>query len=238
LATFTGEELSGDWEIRIRDRTPGTSGQLKGWGIEVCGSISVEKPEFTSDTIYVARGESQFIRPQNMQAEKEGNSSGDLLYTIVEAPRHGVITHGQSIIAPGSEFIQYAINSYHLVYQHAGDDEDLDFFSFVLTDKDGGWIGIDTVYIKVDAVLSNDNPTKEELNIFPNPARDYINVSLPNRPLEGEIQLLNMFGQEVYKTPLNGSPVYEVPTFNQPSGMYLIQVGSGTQKRTKKVLVQ
>jgi subtilisin-like proprotein convertase family protein len=239
LAVLSGEELSGEWEIRIRDRTPGTSGQLKGWGIEVCGSISVEKPQFSSDTIYVAKGESQFIRPQNMQAEKEGNNSGDLLYTIVEAPKRGVITHGQSVIAPGSEFIQYAIDSYHLVYQHDGEDEELDFFSFVLTDKDGGWLGIDTVYIKVDAVLSNDNPTKrEELNVFPNPARDYINISLPNRPLEGEIQLLNVFGQEVFKTPLNGSPIYEVPTFNQPSGMYLIRVNSGTLKRTKKVLVQ
>ena len=238
LAIFNGEQLSGDWEILIQDRTPGTSGQLQGWGVEVCGNITVEKPSFSSDTVYVSSGGSQFIRPQNMLAEKQGNNSGDLLYTIVEAPKRGVISHGQSIIQPGSQFIQYAINSYHLVYQHAGESEELDFFSFVLTDREGGWYGIDTVYIKVDEILSDERPEKREWSAFPNPARDFINVSVPARPTKGEIRLINMFGQEVARMPLSGSPLYSLPTYDLAKGMYHLQIISTKGRESLKIIVQ
>jgi subtilisin-like proprotein convertase family protein len=238
LAILNGEELSGDWEILIEDRTPGTSGQLQGWGIEVCGSINVEKPSFSSDTIYVANGGTQFIRPQNMLAEKDGNNSGDLLYTVVEAPKQGVITHGQSIIKPGSQFIQYAIDSWHLMYAHNGENEDLDFFSVVLTDKDGGWQGIDTVYIKVDEVLSDNTPTQKSWSAFPNPARDLIHVSIPKAFRSGDLHLVNMFGQVVQRMTLNGSPQYTMPVYNLPKGMYHLRLLTENDSRSMKVLVQ
>jgi len=238
LSVLNGEELSGDWEMLIEDRTPGTSGQLQGWGIEVCGSINVEKPSLSTDTVYVSSGGTQFIRPQNMKAEKDGNNSGDLLYTVVEAPQRGVITHGQSIIQPGSQFIQYAIDSYHLVYAHGGESEELDFFSVVLTDKDGGWLGIDTIYIKVDEVLSDENPTSSSFTAFPNPARDFINVSIPNQPRAGELRMVNMLGQVVNRISLDGSSRYTLSVNNLPKGMYQLQLLNGKENRTLKVMVQ
>lgn len=238
LAQLNGEELSGDWEILIHDKTPGTSGQLQGWGIEVCGNINVEKPNLSSDTVYVSTGGTQFIRPENMQAEKAGNSEWDLKYTVVEAPQQGVIKHGQSTIEPGSEFLQFAVNSYHLVYEHMGESDELDFFSFLLTDKDGGWLGIDTVYIKVDEVLSDETPTRREWNVFPNPARDFVNVSLPSRPRSGDLHLVNMFGQVVERIQLNGSPLYSIPTYDLPKGMYHLQIITEGEKGSLKVIVQ
>lgn len=238
LSTLNGEELSGDWEIIITDQTPGTSGQLQGWGLEVCGSINVQKPSLSLDTVYVSSGGTQFIRPQNLRAEKPGNNEWDLLYTVVEAPKQGVVKHGESTIKPGSEFFQYAVNSYHLVYEHEGTSDELDFFSVVLTDKDGGWVGIDTVYIKVDEVLSDETPTKREWNVFPNPARDFVNVSLPSRPRSGDLHLVNMFGQVVERIQLNGSPLYSIPTYDLPKGMYHLQIITESEKGSLKVIVQ
>jgi subtilisin-like proprotein convertase family protein len=238
LVLFNNQSLEGNWTINIFDRTPGTTGQLQGWGLEVCGSISVEKPEFSKDTIYVSRGGDQFIRPQNMQAQKAGNSSGDLLYTVVEAPKNGVIRHGQFDIEPGSQFIQFAIDSYHLIYEHNGSDEDLDFFSFVLTDKDGGWYGLDTVYIKVDEVLSTDQKIDQNVSVFPNPARDRFNISIPSRPTSGIYQLYNIQGQLILEKPLNGKLIYTVDAYDIPKGMYYIQLQDGNRRQTQKVIIQ
>ncbi len=238
LSIFNGQNLQGDWSINIYDQTAGSTGQLQGWGLEVCGSISVEKPDFSTDTIYVSKGGDQFIRPQNMRAEKEGNSSGDLLYTIVEAPKHGVIQHGQSEIEPGSQFIQYAINSYHLIYEHNGSEEELDFFSFVLTDKDGGWYGLDTVYIKVDEVLSTDQKVDQNVSVFPNPAQDRFNISIPSRPTSGQYQLYNIQGQLILEKPLNGKLIYSVDSYDLPKGLYYIQLQDGDKRQTQKVIIQ
>jgi len=238
LSILNGEELSGDWEILIQDRTPGTSGQLQGWGLEVCGSINVEKPSLSLDTVYVSSGGTQFIRPQNLTAEKAGNNEWDFKYTVVEAPQRGVIKHGEETIKPGSEFFQFAVNSYHLVYEHAGMSDELDFFSVVLTDKDGGWVGIDTVYVKVDEVLSDETAINREWSVFPNPARDFVNVSLPDRPRSGDLHLVNMFGQVVERVQLNGSPLYSIPTYDLPKGMYHLRVISEGEKASLKVIVQ
>jgi len=101
-----------------------------------------------------------------------------------------------------------------------------------------GWVGIDTVYVKVDEVLSDETAINREWSVFPNPARDFVNVSLPDRPRSGDLHLVNMFGQVVERVQLNGSPLYSIPTYDLPKGMYHLRVISEGEKASLKVIVQ
>jgi hypothetical protein len=47
-----------------------------------------------------------------------------------------------------------------------------------------------------------------------------------------------MFGQVVERIQLNGSPLYSIPTYDLPKGMYHLQIITEGEKGSLKVIVQ
>jgi hypothetical protein len=85
-----------------------------------------------------------------------------------------------------------------------------------------------------------DIPTKEEyestIRISPNPARDWISLTLPDIVNPGEIQLAiyNVFGQEVMKSEVNlQNRVVSLNVSNLSSGIYLSVCNDARRKAFK-----
>lgn len=238
LSNLNGENTQGIWQIRLNDNTPGSGGRLQGWGLEICGSISIEKPTLSSDTVYVKRGEEQFIRPNNLLAEKDGVPDYQMIYTVVEGPEFGIINYGSGPLQAGSIFNQDAVNNYWLVYEHNGSENKTDFMSFTIQDQLGGWVGLDTLFFVVDSTLSTKHIAKIDFQVFPNPTHDRFTVNIPGGGQEGSMQLFNAQGQLMIERKLNGRIQYHFDCAQFPKGLYYLKVESEKGRNTERVVLQ
>jgi uncharacterized repeat protein (TIGR02059 family) len=79
--------------------------------------------------------------------------------------------------------------------------------------------------------LANNSAKKSTINIYPNPARDYINISFHEQEISLESQILRIFdlsGKLCLESILNsGNNNYHV-LFNLKSGIYIVQIVSGS----------
>ncbi|HEX8548888.1 MAG TPA: T9SS type A sorting domain-containing protein [Cytophagaceae bacterium] len=79
------------------------------------------------------------------------------------------------------------------------------------------------------------------VNIYPNPAKDFINVDLSNA--EGnyfDISILDQLGVEVYKNKLSGfdSDLYQIPLAGLEKGSYIMKINSDETYMIEKIIVQ
>lgn len=77
------------------------------------------------------------------------------------------------------------------------------------------------------------------LEVFPNPAREKVNISLPASSDTYRIKLLNVLGAEVYETKADrtGGNV-TINLVNQPKGIYFLTVETNTEKVTRKIVLE
>ncbi|MBS1933800.1 MAG: T9SS type A sorting domain-containing protein [Bacteroidetes bacterium] len=78
------------------------------------------------------------------------------------------------------------------------------------------------------------------LSIFPNPAKDYINVSVGGASSSLTIRLINQSGQILQEKIVNSasSSVVSMPVYSYPQGNYYLQVTSADgSQQTSKVLI-
>jgi subtilisin-like proprotein convertase family protein len=238
FGVFEGESTQGDWKLIIEDRTAGNGGSFQGWGLELCGALAASPPSFSSDTLYVSRGGEQFLKKRNLLAEKAGLSSGDITYTVVEGPKHGNMKHGESTVDAGDQFIQWAVDRWHITYTHNGSDEDLDYITFVVEDSEGGWIGLDTLPIKVDAVLQREVAIASEFEIYPNPASDQFFVFPPKGFRGGHIEIFSATGKPVLKRKINGAQRLNIRSNLFGPGLYYVQLTHNGQQLSRKLIIQ
>ena len=73
--------------------------------------------------------------------------------------------------------------------------------------------------------------------LFPNPAREYVTLSLPSLP-EGpaRVTLRNAIGQELLSLPL-ASPQLTIPTSSLPAGLYLLTLHSPQGSRSVRLAI-
>ncbi len=78
------------------------------------------------------------------------------------------------------------------------------------------------------------------ITIFPNPATDYLNVSVGGSASELTVRLINISGQVLQEKKVNSTSAttISIPVHNYPEGSYFIQVaGSDGTQQTNKVLI-
>lgn len=238
LGGLAGESTQGDWKLIIEDRTAGNGGSFQSWELELCGALSVSAPSLAKDTLYVARGEQQFLKNNNLTAQKNGLSPFDLIYTVVDAPKHGVLRYGDITMQAGDKFNQDAVDRWYLNYEHNGSDEDRDFITFVLEDSEGGWIGLDTLPIKVDAILRAESASVPSFKVYPNPTSDVFFVYPPEHLRQGELEIFDVQGRIIRTVNLKGANRVKMARNGLTPGLYYIQLKDGDQRVTQKLIVQ
>ena len=85
--------------------------------------------------------------------------------------------------------------------------------------------------LSVEDYLSNEN-----VNIFPNPATDVINVSFTSSD-DAEITVFNIVGGIVYNNQNVTNKTNEIDMSQEANGIYFVRVKSGDQIVTKKLIL-
>lgn len=87
----------------------------------------------------------------------------------------------------------------------------------------------------INVTLNISNFDKSEFSIYPNPASGTVYIKSPNAETF-QIAIYNVLGRKVLKTEVTGTKKLNIS--NLPSGIYLVQFGSGNGSFTKKLIVK
>jgi hypothetical protein len=77
--------------------------------------------------------------------------------------------------------------------------------------------------------------SEDIINIFPNPAKDYITIT-STAPINN-IRINNYVGQEMYNSIFNGVTSQNIVTSNYQTGVYIIEITTKAKVITKKVII-
>ena len=106
-------------------------------------------------------------------------------------------------------------------------------------------IWLDDVYVGNNpsrdlATKTEDLVVKTGLKVYPNPAKDKLNIEFKNNAEKGEIKVFNIFGQVVIsqnvQVAVNG--IHELNVETLPKGIYFLQYGSKNQKTVSSKFVK
>lgn len=94
----------------------------------------------------------------------------------------------------------------------------------------------DTVYFTVSQATGMDDPEKNSISVYPNPAQEILFVNVKEK---GEMEMLDELGKDICK--MNLSPgENSIPLKTLPDGIYFIIVhqGDGTVKKEKITIIK
>ncbi|NMH26707.1 S8 family serine peptidase [Flavobacterium silvaticum] len=89
-------------------------------------------------------------------------------------------------------------------------------------------------------VLGVDDHSMGEMGVWPNPAKNLVNIKLTNPIGKGTINMFDVSGRQVYSQNVtdNANLVYSVNTESLSRGVYFLKVNSGSQTYVKKVILE
>ena len=90
----------------------------------------------------------------------------------------------------------------------------------------------DFVYI---LIIDVNNPEAGELSVYPNPAKDKVNVT--SNVAMNHISVMNYVGQVVYTSTLAGEHAVELNTSSYEAGVYVVQINTENGLVTKRVVI-
>lgn len=98
-----------------------------------------------------------------------------------------------------------------------------------LTTTKEGFIIVQNCTNTIDRMVS-------QVLVYPNPAKDYFELTLPENQTTTEIRLFSITGKEISKNVITGSH-YQMDVNNLPSGIYFIRLNNQNLNETVKIVV-
>ena len=97
------------------------------------------------------------------------------------------------------------------------------------------WIATGSGVSKFEDITSiAKNETQISVNIFPNPASDFINVQILNNISDNKIEIINSIGQSIKEIKISSNQNYLISLEEFSEGIYFIKSGSEVSKFTVK----
>ena len=241
LVTFIGEPTAGTWTLRVAvvDLGFGASGGLEEWRLEFCTNQTPQPPSLaTNDTLFVPPGLTNTLTPDVLRATDPDNSSSELIYTLLEAPRHGNLSALGQPLSVGDQFTQRDIDVFHLAYTHDSSLTVLDSARFILEDGTGGFLNTIRLPIKIDedAVVSTDDvPATTGLKLYPVPARNQLRLELRKSPESDlSVRIFDAQGRPLlHQKLMRGRQTLDINTSSLPAGMYFLRLTGKNQQMSR-----
>lgn len=81
---------------------------------------------------------------------------------------------------------------------------------------------------------------KMKVNVYPNPASDYIKVEIPDYLIQNiTISIFDEKGTQLKNISLTKmNNIFEINVSNMPNGIYFLNITAGNQKTTKKIIIK
>ena len=241
LAAFIGEPTAGTWTLRIAvvDLGFGASGGLEEWRLEFCTNQTPQPPTLAAnDTLFVPPGLTNTLTPDVLRATDPDNNASELIYTLLEQPRHGTLVAFGETLNVGDQFTQRDIDVFNVTYTHDSSLTVVDSARFILEDGTGGFLTSVRLPIKVDAdavVGTDDVPLAVGLKLYPVPARDQLRVELAEHA-ENELMLIifDAQGRPVHQQPVaQGRQNLDINTSRFPAGIYYLRLTGKNQQLSR-----
>ena len=84
--------------------------------------------------------------------------------------------------------------------------------------------------MKDPTVLGTNDVTVTDFSIYPNPAKNNINIQSQNIPLT-QVEIFNVLGQRILSLDFTGSTSENIDISSLNSGMYLVKINDLTTQR-------
>ncbi len=242
LSAFNGEDINGQWILRVEDTKSGDGGDFKNAVIEICANKALNSPYlFNNNILGVKPSDGNIIKNNFLLAKDDDNSADELIFTITELPSHGTLLFNNSTASLGAQFSQNDIDNHKLSYLHSGDDSEVDKFEFVVVDGQGGWIpGTDFVINIGDQYpsASTDLELEKVFNVYPIPSSNVIHITKNiNTYEEFDIQLFDVHGQLLKTINRISDNTFTIALDNFNTGIYVLEISIGTDKLYKKISI-
>lgn len=243
LGDFMNEEAKGDWTLRIKDNLGGDGGSLEEFFLELCTSVEVNHPtKISNDTIFLNRGAFAGIRNSSLKYVDEDNSSDELIYTIVENVSNGQLFFNTTTeLKVGDQFTQRDINQSRIKFKHDSTATESDFFTFTITDQEGGFVGTPKVNFVIGESLLvdiNDLDEDQQIYAFPNPSSETIFLEADVlRNQSAQVSILQLDGKQVYSALHDFNGRVAIKVSDLAPAIYLLKVENALISQSQKILI-
>ena len=242
LAPFAGQNSTGTWTLRVKDNVIGSGGQLTGFQLDFCSSVSLNPPYIVNNNIMdLEPGTNQPITTDLLLVEDANNSHDQLDFTLVTVPQYGQLKKNfGDPLQPGDQFTQADLDAGAVRYYSDGLTPQ-DGFRFTVTDGEGGFLATPKFVIQTMMVGTQEpGGTGPAFTLLPNPATESVWVAL-DRPATANLQvrLFSMNGQLLQHTELSlGADRLSMPVNTLPKGMYMVRLESAAGSGIHKLIVE
>jgi subtilisin-like proprotein convertase family protein len=248
LSVFDGDEIQGTWKLKINDTKVGNGGLLTNWRLKFCFATSITAPTIIkNDTLHVKKGKGRYIDFSTLAAKDDKSSGVKLVYTLVKEPENGFLDKWNAAqMKVGETFTQDDLDKGQILryVNSATAASDTDYFLFVISDGDGGFLGT----LRYNIIRDENAPTgvnlspdiEKAVRVFPNPSNQSFGVQLNNNELgKVELALFNVQGQKIstqFFLNENIDTQFEVQSL--PNGIYYLKINTEKGAASKKIVVQ
>ncbi len=240
LDTFIGEDVAGQWLLKLTDTQIGNGGSLQEYTLEVCSNEVLDAPILvTNEVMPLPSGVGRRISPDFLKAEDANNDSDELIFTIVRLPRNGTLRNEDAELSVGSRFSQAEIDQSRIRYQHNGESEE-DNFLFTVTDGEGGWVSVTSFEIGIDndVVLDVNDVIVPDYQIFPNPASDHINIVFSDYHGDIEVEIYDVLGRRLGFSSEVQNGGFQIRFLSPVSGILLVNIKGEGFSDVRKIMVE
>lgn len=233
------------WRVRAFNQC-GTGSYITTQAFQVTGSAGAATAPtlIKNETLVLNKSEEGFISTEELIATSPDVEAANISYQLMALPKRGKLTLNGSELKVLDTFTQADIGNEYVSYQHGGQNILPDEFQFTVETNAGGWIGITNFNIEIEPPISTDEiGEKSLLDVYPNPASDYMNFVFDVRKKQAiAIQLINTSGQVVLEqkqTLVTGQQQIQLEVKHLPAEIYYYQItGENFETSGKILLVQ
>lgn len=241
LNVLNGQDISGDWILRVRDNVVSSGGNIQAFELELCSSTALNPPVLINNNpLQVAPGNNAVITTDLLKTEDPNNSDAELVYTLMTVPQHGHLeVNWTGVLLPGAQFTQADLNSGSLRYFDYGGINGTDSFCFTVTDGEGGLVK-DCFTIQQFPVSAGEVSQALEFQLAPNPATETVRL-LFGEPLRSDtrVRVFDTAGRLVQHRVLGGGQtVLLLQVAELPEGLYIIAVDNAEGSGVRRLMVR
>jgi subtilisin-like proprotein convertase family protein len=240
LSALNGEAIKGTWVLRIEDKASGSGGTLQEMNLEICSNVTLDQPFLDrNDTLKIYPGNKSFITDNLLLAIDNNNSASELIYTIVDIPKEGVLTLNGVIVGPGTQFTQADVDASRLRYESTSSSNGGDSFSFTISDGQGGWVPVTYFNIRRDDQFVNatgDVDVTRGVFVYPNPTTGAVQVTLSDEASDlQQYRLTDISGRIIGRGNLDGENTTLDLSLLQ-KGVYILELSGQHGRATRKLI--
>ena len=97
-----------------------------------------------------------------------------------------------------------------------------------------------SLFVYTDFTTALEDFLAENTQIYPNPAKDFCNISIPTLQNKVSLSLLNHEGKPIKQLAYQNAPdkPFRLDLVDLPTGVYFVQLRVGQARRTEKIVIE